>query len=201
MSDDFGTAEKVVEEVLIDLMIERVMLERGLSTGVQESSTRFQTSPSTALAVPSQPTDERQTKHRDDIANANLIPCILPTYLPPLSDAINRDSVPRDFKYTLITTYLRKGVCIVCADQDKLIALKFSDFNIGDCKFYSMLALYKYLTRTKGNNYNIFPQSWTQNLMQSTLLNVMRSCTLVDTRNSMHASRYYYPSTMEDTYG
>jgi hypothetical protein len=86
MSDELSAAEKVVEEVLIDLMTERVMSERGLSTGVQASSTRGpQASPSTARAGPSRPTDEKQTKHRDDIANAKLIPHILPTYLPPLS--------------------------------------------------------------------------------------------------------------------
>jgi hypothetical protein len=37
MSDELSTAEKVLEEVLIDLMIERVM---SMSTGVQASSTR-----------------------------------------------------------------------------------------------------------------------------------------------------------------
>jgi hypothetical protein len=40
MSEELSAAEKVVEEVLIDLMTERVMSERGLSTGVQASSTR-----------------------------------------------------------------------------------------------------------------------------------------------------------------
>jgi hypothetical protein len=37
-----------------------------------------------------------------------------------------------------------------------------------------MLALHKYLTKTKGKNSKIVPQSWTQNLAQSTLLNVMK---------------------------
>jgi hypothetical protein len=40
MSNEINAAEKVVEEVLIELMTERVMLEGGLSTGVQASSTR-----------------------------------------------------------------------------------------------------------------------------------------------------------------
>jgi hypothetical protein len=40
MSEALSAAEKVVEEVLIDLMTERVMSERGVSTGVQASSTR-----------------------------------------------------------------------------------------------------------------------------------------------------------------
>jgi hypothetical protein len=37
MSDEFNTVERVVEEVLIDLMNERVM---SMSIGVQESLTR-----------------------------------------------------------------------------------------------------------------------------------------------------------------
>jgi hypothetical protein len=84
MSDELSVVEKVVEEVLIDLMTERVM---SMSTGVQASSTRgLPASPSTAHgAGPSRPSDEKRTKHRDDLANAKLIPTILPTYLPPLS--------------------------------------------------------------------------------------------------------------------
>jgi hypothetical protein len=158
MSDELSVVEKVVEEVLIDLMTKRVMLEKGLSTGVEASSTRgLEASPSTARTGPSRPTNEKWTKHRDDIENAKIIPCILPTNLPPLRGAINRDSVHQDFEYTLITAYLPKGVCTIHVDQDKLAALKFSDFNLGDRKFYNMLALHKYLTRTKGKNYNIFP--------------------------------------------
>jgi hypothetical protein len=147
MSEALSVAEKVVEEVLIDLMTERVMSERGLSTGVQASSTRgLQASPSTARAGPSRPADEKRTKHRDDIVNAKLILSILPAYLPPLSGTINRDSVPHKFEYALITAYLPKEVRAVRADQDKLTALKFSDFNLGDRKVYSMLAPHKYLT-------------------------------------------------------
>jgi hypothetical protein len=37
-----------------------------------------------------------------------------------------------------------------------------------------MLTSYKYLARTKGKNSKIIPQSWTMNLAQSTLLNVMK---------------------------
>jgi hypothetical protein len=45
MSDEFSAVEKVVEEVLIDLMTERVM---SMSVGIQASSTRtVQASPST----------------------------------------------------------------------------------------------------------------------------------------------------------
>jgi hypothetical protein len=49
MSNELSPVEKVVEEVLIDLMAERVMLERRMSAGVQASSIGgFQASPSTA---------------------------------------------------------------------------------------------------------------------------------------------------------
>jgi len=100
---------------------------------------------------------ETRTKHRDEIANAKLIPHILSTYIPPLSGGINHDSVPRDFKYSLNTVYLLKEVHVVQADQDKLTALKFSDFNLDDRKFYSMLTPHKYLTKMKGKNSRIVP--------------------------------------------
>jgi hypothetical protein len=49
MSDELSTAEKIIEEVLIDLMTERVMSERGMSTGVHASSLgALPSSPSTA---------------------------------------------------------------------------------------------------------------------------------------------------------
>ena len=103
-----------------------------------------------------------------------MIPSILPKYIPPLSRPMNRDYVPRDFDYVVVTTYLPKGVCVVHADQEKLTMLKFSDFNLGDRKVYIMIASHKYLTITKGNNPKIVPQQWTHNLAQSTLLNVMK---------------------------
>jgi hypothetical protein len=156
-------------------MTERVMSERGVSIGVQASSTKgLPASPSTTRDGPSHPVDEKRTKHKDDLANAKLISGILPTYLPPLSITINRDSVPRDFEYALVTAYLPKGIRVVHVDQDKIAALKFSDFNLDDRKVYSMLTPHKYLTRTKGKNSKIIPQYWTMNLMQSTLLNIMK---------------------------
>ena len=91
------------------------------------------------------------------MANTRLVPSILPAYIPPLSGAINRDNVPRDFEYTLVTAYFPEGVCAICIDQDKIAALKFSDFNLGDLKVYNTLAPYKYLTRTKGKNSKIVP--------------------------------------------
>jgi hypothetical protein len=71
---------------------------------------------------------------------------------------MNRDSVPRDFNYAVVIAYLPKGVRTVHADQEKLTTLKFSDFNLGDRKVYSMLAMQRYLTITKGKNPNIVPQ-------------------------------------------
>jgi hypothetical protein len=145
MSDELNVVEKTVEEFLIDLMVERVMSERRISASVQASLTGgVQDFPSTACREgPSRTTTETRTKHIDDIPNAKLIPCILSVYIPPLRRKINQNSVPRDFEYTLNTTYLPKGLCIVCANQDKLKVLKCNDFNLGDHKSYNMLAPHK----------------------------------------------------------
>jgi hypothetical protein len=103
-----------------------------------------------------------------------MIPINLPKYIPPLGRPVNRDFVPRDFDYVVVTAYLLKGVRAVHVNQEKLTTLKFSDFNLVDRKVYSMLSPHKYLTITKGNNPKIVPQQWTHNLAQSTLLNVMK---------------------------
>jgi hypothetical protein len=86
MSGDFSAVEKSIEEILIDLMDEKVM-----STGVQASSTRgVQASPSTARGSgPSRDATEKRTKHRDDLENVKLIPSILPDYIPPLAGAVS----------------------------------------------------------------------------------------------------------------
>jgi hypothetical protein len=63
-----------------------------------------------------------------------------------------------DFEYKLVIAYLPKGICIVHTDQDKVVTLNFSEFNLGDRKVYNMLSPYKYLTRTKGKNSEIVPQ-------------------------------------------
>jgi hypothetical protein len=62
----------------------------------------------------------------------------------------------------------------IFTEKTKLAALKFCNFNLGDRKAYSMLSPHKYLMMTKGNNSKIVPQQWTMNLVQSTLLNVMK---------------------------
>jgi hypothetical protein len=134
-----------------------------------------QASPSTARgARPSRPSAEKRTKHKDDLANEKLIPTIFLDYIPPLASAVNHDSVPREFEYTMGTVYLLKGIRIVREDQDKITVLNFSDFHLRDHNIYGMLAPYNYLTRTKGKNSNIIPQLCMMNLAQSTLLNVMK---------------------------
>ena len=56
MSNELSAAEKIVEEVLIDLMVERIMSERGISIGIQAfSSGILPASPSTARAGPTRP--------------------------------------------------------------------------------------------------------------------------------------------------
>jgi hypothetical protein len=171
MSSDLSAVEKSVEEILIDLMAEKVM-----STGAHASSTRgLQASPSTAhRSGPSQTATEKQSKHRDDLENVKLIPSILPNYIPPLAGVVSRDSVPRDFDYTLITAYLPKGIRAVGLQLGQIMTLKISDFNLGDHKNYGMLAPHKYLTKTMGKKSKIIPQSWTMDIARSTILNVMK---------------------------
>jgi hypothetical protein len=106
--------------------------------------------------------------------NAKLIPSILPNYIPPLAGAMSHDNVPRDFHYTLVTAYLPKGIHAIRTQLDKIMTLKFSDFNLGDRKNHNMLAPHMYLTRMKGKNSRIIPQPWTMNLAQSIILNVMK---------------------------
>jgi hypothetical protein len=107
--DEFNAIEKIVEEVPIDLMTERVM---SMFAGIQASSTRTgKASPSTAHgAGPSRPSAEKRTKHKDDLANAKLIPTIFPNYISPLAGTVSCDSVPREFEYTMVTAYLLKGI-------------------------------------------------------------------------------------------
>jgi hypothetical protein len=176
MSEELSALEESVKEVLVDLRTEKVMSERRMSTGVQASSTGgVQDSPSIYRgAETSKITTEMRTNHRDNLANAKLIPRILLAYIPPRSDTMNRDNMPRYFDYALVTAYLLKGIHTIHIDQDKIVALNFSDFNLGDHKSYRMLTPHKYLSKTKGKNSKIIPQPWTHNLVQYTLLNVMK---------------------------
>jgi hypothetical protein len=98
----------------------------------------------------------------------------MPDYILPLVGMVSHDSVLRDLDYTLVTAYLSKGIRAVRAQQDKITTLKFNDFNLGDYKNHTMLTPHRYLTRMKGKNSRIIPQPWTMNLVQSTILNVMK---------------------------
>jgi hypothetical protein len=140
MSNELHVVEKIIEEVLIDLMAEKV-----ISASIQSSSTRgVQASSSTTRGFgPSRVVTKKRTKHRYDLANANLISTILPNYILSLADTVSRDSVLRDFKCTMVIAYLPKGIRIVRAQQDKIVILKFNDFNLGDRKNHSMLTPYK----------------------------------------------------------
>jgi hypothetical protein len=171
MSDEINAAEKYVEEVLIELMVEKLMF-----IGIQYSSTRgVKASLSTARGSrPSRATAEKITKHQDDLENAKLIPSILPDDISPLADAVNRDSVPRDFDYTLVTAYLLKGIRTGKIQPDKIMTLNINEFNLRDHKNFNMLAPHRYLTRMKGKKSRIIPQPWTMDLVQSTILNVMK---------------------------
>jgi hypothetical protein len=154
MSGDLSTIEKSIEEILIDLMAEKVMFAE-----VHASSTRgVQASPSTKRrSGPSLTTTEKRSKHHDDLANTKLIPSVLPNYILPLAGAISHDSVPRDFDYTLITAYLWKGICAVGPQLERILTLNISDINLGDRKNYGMLAPHKYLTKTTGKKSKIIP--------------------------------------------
>jgi hypothetical protein len=98
----------------------------------------------------------------------------MPDYIPPLAGAVSRDSVPRDFDYTFITTYLPKGIHVVGTQLGQIVTLNISDFNLGDRKNYGILTPHKYLAKTKGKKLNIIPQSWTMDIARSTILNVMK---------------------------
>jgi len=53
---------------------------------------------------------EKRSKHHDDLVNTKQILSILPDYIPPLAGVVSHDNVPHDFEYTLIMTYLPKGI-------------------------------------------------------------------------------------------
>jgi hypothetical protein len=190
--------EKCVEEILIDIMAEKVM-----SIGAQASSTRgLQESPSTSHRYgPSQTATEKRNKHRDDLENENLIPSILPNHILPLAGAVSHDSVLRDFKYTLITAYLPKGIHAVGTQLGLIHDLKINEFNLGDRKNYAFLAPHKYLTKTLGKKPKIVPHPWTKEIVRSTILNVMKIPHFDRHQRLMHALNSSCHATMEVIYG
>jgi hypothetical protein len=145
MSGEHSTLEKSVEEILVDLMAERVM-----SVGLQASSTGgLQASPSTGHRS-SRTMTEKRSKHHDDLANAKQIPSVLSEYIPPLAGVVNCDNIPHDFEYTLITAYLPKGIRAFGPQLGHIPALKNNDFNLGDQKNYAMLSPHRYFMKTTG---------------------------------------------------
>jgi hypothetical protein len=156
MSDEFNIAERVVEEVLIDLMTERVM---SMSTCVQASSRRgLQASPLTTCGSgPSRPSVEKRTKNKDDLENAKLVPSIFPDYILPLAGAVNRDSVTRDFEYTMVTMYLPKGIRAVRIEQDKITHVEVQRLQPQRSKNIWYARPIKVPKKNKGKHSNIIP--------------------------------------------
>jgi hypothetical protein len=144
MSGDLRAVEKYIKEILVELKEEKV-----LSVGVHASSTRgVQASPSTACrSGPSDTSKEKRSKHHNNLENVKLIPSILLDYIPPMAGMVICDSVPRDFEYTLITTYLPKGICAFGLQLGQIMKLNINDFNLGDCNNYGMLAPHKRASR------------------------------------------------------
>jgi hypothetical protein len=108
------------------------------------------------------------------LENVKLIPSVLPNYIPPLAGVVSHDNILRDFNYTLITSYLLKGIHTVGSQLGQILTLKISDFNLGDHKNYGMLAPHKYLTKKMGKKPKIVPQPWTMEIARSTILNLMK---------------------------
>jgi hypothetical protein len=157
MSDEQTELEKFIEEVLKKFMVDRAMYE-----GVKASSTRgLHASPSIAQCSScDNVTTEKQSKHRDDLANVKQIPSILLDYIPPLTGTVNYNNVPQNFEYILITAYIPKGICVVGSQLGQIPSLKNNDFNLGDRKNYTMLTPHRYLTKTTSKKPHIVSQSW-----------------------------------------
>jgi hypothetical protein len=56
---------------------------------------------------------------------------------------VSCESVSGDFDYTMVTAYLPKWIHAVRMQKDKITALKFNEFNLGDHKNHNMLTPYK----------------------------------------------------------
>jgi len=128
------------------------MVDKAMSEGVQASLTRgLQDSPSTERCSSRvNPTTKKQIKHHGDMENVKQISSILPDYIPPLVGMVNHDIIPWDFKYTLITTYILKGIHVVGSQLGQIPLLKNSDFNPRYRRNYVMLVPHRYLTNTTG---------------------------------------------------
>jgi hypothetical protein len=168
MSGEPSTLKKSVEDILVELMAEKVMfvgIQASLIVGLQ---------PSPLTGHRSSQTTEKRRKHYDDLANTKQIPSVLPDYIPPLVGTVNCNNIPCDFEYTFITAYISKGIHIVGLQLGQIPTLKKNDFNLGDKKNYAMLAPHRYLMKTSRKKLCIVSQSWIKELAQSTILNVMK---------------------------
>jgi len=88
MSGKRRAVEKSVEEILVDLMNERVIY-----VGIQASSNGvLQASPSARQRFVH--TAEKRSKHRNDMANMKQISSVLPDYIPQLDGAVSYDNIP-----------------------------------------------------------------------------------------------------------
>lgn len=168
MSGKHSALEKFVEEILVDLMAKRVIyvgIKASLIGGLQASPSTGRRSSRTAT--------EKRSNHHDDLANTKQILLVLPDYIPPLDGAVKHDGIPRDFEYTLIITYIPKGICIVGPQLGHILALKNNDFNLKYRKNYTMLTPHRYLMKMTRKKSCIVSQPWIKELMQSMILNVM----------------------------
>jgi hypothetical protein len=159
MSGEHSALDKSMEDILMDLMAERVM-----SVGIQALSTRgLKSSPSTAHCS-SRTATKKGSKHHNDMANVKKIVLDLPYFILPLVGIVGCDNISRDFEYTLITTYILKGICIVGPQLGQIPALKNNEFNFRDRRNYVMLAPHWYLMKTTRKNLCIVSQLWIKEL-------------------------------------
>jgi hypothetical protein len=99
---------------------------------------------------------------------------VLPDYILHLAGAVNRNNIPCDFEYMLITAYMLKGIHVVGSQLGHIPTLKNNEFNIGDIKNYTMLLPHRYLMKMTGKKPHIVSQLWIKEISQSTILNVMK---------------------------
>jgi hypothetical protein len=147
--------ENSIEEVL-----KKFMVDIAMSEGLQASLTRgLQASPSTGHCSGCvNPTTEQRSNQRGDMVNVKQIPSILLDYIPLLAGMVNRDRIPHDYEYILITAYILKGICIVGIQLGQIPLLKNNEFNMGDRKNYVMLTPHRYLMKMTGKKPRLVSQ-------------------------------------------
>jgi hypothetical protein len=91
-----------------------------------------------------------------------------------LVGTVNYDSIPQDFEYKLITTYISKGIHMVGIQLGQIPSLNNNDFNPNERKKYVMLAPHRYLMKMTRKKPHIVSQPWIKDLTQSMILSVMK---------------------------